>query len=78
MQYFIKPGTGIISYSKNNVPKVATLYSDKLIKLLGAARLDSESLTQYHKDIAASVQQVTEEIIFHPTRFFLTITGLDT
>jgi len=34
-------------------------------KLLGPARKKQDELTQYHKDIAASVQKVCEETIFH-------------
>ncbi len=76
-KYFIKPGTGIISYGENNVPEVATLYSGKLVELLGSARAASDELTQYHKDIASSVQFVTEEIIFHMLRHLHSITGKD-
>ena len=78
LKYFIKPGSGIISYGENNIPVVATLYSNELIKLLGAARLASDELTQMHKDLAASVQLVTEEIIFHLLNHLHKITGLDT
>lgn len=78
LRYFIKPGSGIISYGENNIPVVATLYSSELIRLLGAARLSTEDLTQMHKDIAASVQLVTEEIIFHLLNHLHKITGLDT
>jgi hypothetical protein len=31
----------------------------------GAHRKKSEELTQYHKDLGASVQRITEELIFH-------------
>ena len=78
LKYFIKPGTGIISYGENNIPVVATLYSNELIKLLGAARIATDELTQMHKDIASSVQLVTEEIIFHLLNHLHKLTGLDT
>ena len=77
MQYFIKPGTGIISYDENNIPIVATLFNKKFLELLGAARSPSEEIMQLHKDMAASVQLVTEEIIFHLLRHLHAITRLD-
>ncbi len=45
-------------------PVIESMYSSYLIKKLGPLRLPGEPITQYHKDIAASVQKVTEEIIF--------------
>jgi carbamoyltransferase len=46
-------------------PHYGTLYSDALIDLLGPARSRDEPLTQYHKDIAHSVQAMYEEAFFH-------------
>ena len=46
-------------------PNVGTLYSSELIKLLGPARLKNEDITQYHKDIACSVQAMYEEAFFN-------------
>jgi len=46
-------------------PKVGPLYSQRLIDLLGHVRLKDEELTQYHKDIARSVQAMYEEAFFH-------------
>lgn len=65
LSYFIKGSSGIISYGDNNVPVVAPLYSKKMIALFGEPRDPKTPLTQDHKDFAASVQFVTEEIIFH-------------
>jgi len=42
-----------------------TLYSDKMIELLGPPRREGEELKERHFDIAAAVQKVTEESIFH-------------
>ena len=46
-------------------PNVGTLYSLELIKLLGPARLKNGDITQYHKDIACSVQVMYEEAFFN-------------
>ena len=41
---------------------IERLYSKKFTKLIGAPRLPSEPITQFHKDIAASIQEVLEEM----------------
>lgn len=45
-------------------PEVGTLFSEALIDLLGPVRAKDESLSQYHKDIARSVQAMYEEAFF--------------
>jgi carbamoyltransferase len=47
------------------IPKVDTLFSEALIELLGPVRQKVEKLTQFHKDIAHSVQTMYEESFFH-------------
>lgn len=65
LKYFRSAKHGIVSYGEDHIPKVAPLFSDHMIEKLGPARKKSEDLSQYHKDMAASVQRVTEELIFH-------------
>lgn len=50
---------------ENGEPRVGSLFSDALSELLGPARGKGEELTQYHKDIARSVQAMYEEAFFH-------------
>lgn len=76
MKYFHSARRGIISYGDDHIPKVATLYSDYLVQQFGPARKKSDELTQYHKDMAASVQRVTEELIFHILTHLQQRTGL--
>jgi carbamoyltransferase len=64
LDYFRSPREGYIAYA-DHLPVVAPLYSDKITAAFGAARKKEEPLTQYHKDMAASVQRITEELIFH-------------
>jgi carbamoyltransferase len=64
LSYFKNGTKGIISHV-NNQQIVSTLFSEKMIQKFGPQRLKEESLTQYHKDLAASVQLFTEQIIFH-------------
>ncbi|MCB0676848.1 MAG: carbamoyltransferase [Saprospiraceae bacterium] len=46
-------------------PSIEPMFTAALEKRLGPARRKGEPLTQYHKDLAASVQRITEEVIFH-------------
>lgn len=65
LDYFRSARQGIVSYGKDNQPVVAPLFSQKTIKEFGLPRDPDEPLTQHHKDIAASVQCMTEKVIFH-------------
>ena len=67
---------GVVSYP-DNLPTVAPLFGQKFIDLFGPARQKKNELTQYHMDLAASVQRYTEEVIFHVLRRLHDITGLD-
>jgi carbamoyltransferase len=62
--YFVQPTKAGFKY-ENNMPSVGNLYSGKFVTLFGRPRSKEEELSQYHKDLAASVQRVTEELIFH-------------
>jgi carbamoyltransferase len=66
---------GVVSYP-DNLPTVAPLFGSKFEELFGPARKKGEELTQYHKDLAASVQRHTEEVIFHVLRRLHALTGL--
>ncbi len=49
----------------NGSPDIGPLFSDALEKEFGPLRTKGEELTQYHMDLAASVQKVTEDMIFY-------------
>ena len=49
----------------NGEPVVGRLWTDRLVDLLGPARGKTDELTQHHRDIARSVQQMYEEAFFH-------------
>jgi carbamoyltransferase len=76
LKYFRSAKHGIVSYGDDHIPNVATLYSDRVVKKFGKARKKEEPLTQYHKDMAASVQRITEELIFHILEHLHKKTGL--
>ena len=76
LKYFRSAKHGIVSYGTDHIPKVAPLFSEYMEKEFGAHRKKSEELTQYHKDMAASVQRITEELIFHILNHLQKRTGL--
>lgn len=76
LEYFRKGTEGVISYGEDNVPVVQPMYSNAMIHLFGEARKKEDPLTQYHKDMAASVQKITEQTIFHILNHLKKKTGL--
>lgn len=77
LSYFRKGTSGVISYGDDNVPVVAPLFSGKMVKTFGKVRQKDEPLTQEHKDLAASVQKKTENVIFHILDHLKKETGLE-
>jgi carbamoyltransferase len=77
LNYFTTTKGAVIAYGDDHIPHVPTLFSDKVAELFGKPRLKDEPLTQHHRDIAASVQRYTEEIIFHLLNGLQARTGLD-
>jgi carbamoyltransferase len=55
---------------EDGAPELGTIFTPLLEELLGPARRPGEELTQRHKDLAASLQQVYED------RFFALVTAL--
>ena len=76
LSYFRSATQGFIQY-ENNLPIVPPLFGEKMVAEFGAERKKEESLSQYHKDLAASVQRFTEETIFHILKGLHARTGLD-
>ena len=77
LKYFRKATKGVISYGIDHVPVVQPLFNNAMVALFGEARKKGEPLTQYHKDLAASVQKMTELTIFHLVNHLHKRTGLD-
>lgn len=64
-QYLRSPHEGYVTYSDTFQPIIPVLYNQNLIDLLGENREPSDAITQFEMDIAASVQAVTQDVIFH-------------
>ncbi len=77
LHYFRKGTSGVITYGEDHVPVVAALYSNHMVNKFGPARQKDEPLSQYHKDLAASVQRMAELTIFHILNHLHKKTGLD-
>ena len=73
--YFVNTTEIKLDYS-THIPEISTLYGKKMVEVFGPARQAGEELTQKHKDIAASVQRVCEELILHILNHLQKKTGL--
>ena len=76
-KYFTHAKEGVTMSWENGDPHIESIFSKELEKLLGPARKKEEELTQKHKDIATSVQRITEELIFHILNHLQKRTGLE-
>jgi carbamoyltransferase len=65
LDYFTHPQNGISMSWDAGSPKVEPFHSKLLEERLGPPRRPNEELSSKHENIAASLQRVTEEIIFH-------------
>lgn len=74
-KYFKSAKDVVVTY-EDNIPFVDTLFTSYLEEQFGPKREKGAELTQYHKDIAASVQRFTEELIFHMVNHLQKRTGL--
>jgi carbamoyltransferase len=75
-RYFKSAREVVITYGDDHIPVVGNLFSDAFIEKFGAPRKAGQELSQYHKDLAASVQRATEELIIHILSHLQHSTGL--
>ncbi|WP_017260236.1 carbamoyltransferase family protein [Pedobacter arcticus] len=76
LDYFNHPKKGVQMVWEGGVPNMDSLYTQHLVDKFGPLRDKDEPLSQYHKDLAASVQRITEELIFHILNHLQKKTGL--
>lgn len=78
LDYFRHHDEGVAMSWENGEPKLGTVYTDKLLQLLGPARVPRSEITQQHMDMAASAQAVLEENYFALLNYIQKQTGLKT
>ena len=65
LDYFLHHSEGVPMVWDDGEPHLGTVYSDRLVELLGPPRAKDDPLTEYHKNLAASLQEMYEETFFH-------------
>ncbi|MBC8111469.1 MAG: carbamoyltransferase [Verrucomicrobia bacterium] len=76
-KYFTHPKKGVKMVWEDGSPEIETLYTDFLVEKFGNPRQKDEPLTDEHRNLAASVQRICEELIFHILNHLHKKTGLD-
>lgn len=74
--YFKTAREVVVTYGDDHIPVVGNLFTARFHQLFGEPRSKNEELTQAHKDLAASVQRVTEELLIHILTHLQKRTGL--
>ncbi len=64
-KYFLHSREGVTMSWEDGYPTIEPIFSEYMVEKLGTARKKGDELTQYHKDLAASAQRMTEKAIFH-------------
>jgi carbamoyltransferase len=75
-KYFKHPKNGVQMSWEDGDPFIEPIYSDYLVEVFGTPRKKNEELTDYHRNLASSIQKVTEELIFHILNHLQLKTGL--
>jgi carbamoyltransferase len=65
LDYFLHHSEGVPMVWEGGDPRIGTVYSDKLVEILGPPRGRDEPLKDWHRNVAASVQQMYEEAFLH-------------
>lgn len=75
-KWFRRPEKGYVIYDSLHRPLIPELYSQAMVDKFGPVRNAGEPLEQHHKNLAASVQKMLEETLFHLLRHLHRHTGL--
>ncbi|GAB3531543.1 carbamoyltransferase [Pontibacter brevis] len=75
-KYFNHVKEGVQMSWEGGEPNIGPVFSGYMVEKFGPAKQKADELTQYHKDLAASVQRITEELIFHILNHLQKRTGL--
>lgn len=77
LDYFLHHSEGVAMNWDEGSPSLGRIFSDRLIDLLGPPREPGTELTEYHHDVAASLQAALEEAWWHLLTGLHEKTGLD-
>ncbi len=77
LKYFTHHKDGVKMGWEGGEPDIESIFSEYMVEKFGPARKREGELTQHHKDLAASVQRITEELIFHVLNHLHRRTGVD-
>ncbi len=75
LDYFVHHVEGVDMTWDGQTPSIGTLYSPRLVELLGPVREKGAPLEKLHEDVAASLQKVLEEAYLHVIRTLHERTG---
>ncbi len=75
LDYFELWSQGVMMTWDDNEPTIGQLFSDKLVQILGEARIPRSEITKQHEDVAASLQVMLEEAEFSLVRKLQRETG---
>jgi carbamoyltransferase len=75
-KYFRHFKEGVSMSWEGGSPTIEPIFSEYMVEKFGKLRDKNEPLSQYHMDLAASVQQVTEDLIFYMAEDLYKKTGL--
>jgi len=75
MDYFSLDAEGATMTWDEGAPVLGTLYSQKLVDLLGPPRQPRMEITEHHRNVAASLQAMLEEAEFNLVNMLQRVTG---
>jgi carbamoyltransferase len=75
LDYFLHSAEGVTMTWDDDTPTLGTMFSPKLLKLLGEARQPRTEITAQHQNVAASLQAMLEEAEFALVRKLQRATG---
>jgi carbamoyltransferase len=61
LDYFVHHAEGATMTWNEGEPKLGMIYSDRFVELFGEPRVQYGEITEYHQDVAASLQAMLEE-----------------
>lgn len=78
LDFFLHHTEGVTMQWDGGSPHVADIYTPALEELLGPSRKPEEPLSDHHKDLAASMQEMYEEAFFNMVQHLQKTTGQKT